>query len=526
MLRLGDPALRRVKVGDSMRRWWPIGASRAVIKELFKDIVVLRNELNAFTDDTLHYTPEGYTECDKRLNEAIDLFMEETQSDDDSIRMYLSQDTFTWDQYVEISAVSIAVALHASDAVARRRAKKRVKKTYLKRIENVLSDHAALTNRLHGPSSWFHSPMDYTEMIMRMKREWDGGKKFNEQYITTALRKGILAKRIVQVKVNNNKNKYKGHQYKLAFFAAPGHFGATPSLSLSAPATSAPASAYASPLMPQLPVAVDTAHFLAIADKARAAPTAITGRLKHLAVDVWDQWTVVRQLGSAGKDGEVYLVHSVECMEGGRPIAWGAMKVFKHGKRVAPIQKEMEMQRKAASVGVAPQIISTWDIDSSHKCFVMEPLNRTLRDVLLDQGKTITIAQRDRIVWLYQALSKVGLLHNDENVALNLMTDADGRFFLIDFGFTIPIEAKDLAKSGPLPNFSLLARVDALLPKKNHVFAPILRAYEVENDVHIDVRYWAAQTNKARLAAAVEKLRARSDAESSTIDEMPTLSLS
>ena len=237
-------------------------------------------------------------------------------------------------------------------------------------------------------------------------------------------------------------------------------------------------------------------------------------RLGHLGADVLRQWTPVRQLGSAGKDGEVYLVHSVAAR--GVPTQWGAMKVFKRGKATAPIRKEVKLQRAAADAGVAPAIISTWKIDASHKCFVMEPLNRTLLQVVADQGKQVTTAQRDRIVELYRRLSaEAEMLHNDENVARNLMTDADGRFFLIDFGFTIPIEAKHLAKSGPLPNFSLLARVDALLNKKDRVFAPILRAYEAENDVHIDVRYWGAQANKARTAQLVAKMRARSAAKRS-----------
>ena len=77
--------------------------------------------------------------------------------------------------------------------------KTKAKKTYLKRIEEVLND----------------IPMDYDNMIDIMKANWDEKKKFNEGYITTALRKGMIKNLIAKVDVVGVKTKYKGHQYKL-----------------------------------------------------------------------------------------------------------------------------------------------------------------------------------------------------------------------------------------------------------------------------------------------------------------------
>ena len=143
----------------------------------------------------------------------------------------------------------------------------------------------------------------------------------------------------------------------------------------------------------------------------------------------------------------------------------------------------------------------------------MEPLAATLFDVVAEQRKTVTTAQRDRIVALFRRLSsEAEILHNDENVGRNVMTDARGRFFLIDFGFSSIITAKQRAKSGPLPNFALLSRVDALLAKDARVFAPIVRAYEAEHDVRVDARYWGQQAGKARAALLVAKLRAKAAA--------------
>ena len=116
-------------------------------------------------------------------------------------------------------------------------------------------------------------------------------------------------------------------------------------------------------------------------------------------------------------------------------------------------------------------------------------------------------------VALFRRLSsEAEILHNDENVGRNIMTDARGRFFLIDFGFSSTITAKQRAKSGPLPNLALLSRVDALLAKDARVFAPIVRAYEAEHGVRIDARYWGKQAGKACAAKLVAKLRAKAAA--------------
>ena len=263
--------------------------------------------------------------------------------------------------------------------------------------------------------------------------------------------------------------------------------------------------------------AIDSVTFSRI--EAACAGEEVDGAaLSHLGADVKKQWHFVRQLGESGKDGAVYLVRSTRkarspTWRGAHSKEWGAMKVFKRGKAVGPIAKEVALQRRAAAAGVAPDVISTWKIDAAHKCFVMEPLAATLLDVVEEQGNTVTMSQRDRIVALFRRLSsEAEILHNDENVGRNIMTDARGRFFLIDFGFSSTITAKQRAKSGPLPNLALLSRVDALLAKDARVFAPIVRAYEAEHGVRIDARYWGKQAGKARAAKLVAKLRAKAAA--------------
>jgi hypothetical protein len=76
----------------------------------------------------------------------------------------------------------------------------KAKKTYLQRIIEELDE----------------TPLDYNIMLERIKEKWDEDKLFDEQYIFKSIIKGINQNLIVQKKVNSEKNKYKGHSYRLA----------------------------------------------------------------------------------------------------------------------------------------------------------------------------------------------------------------------------------------------------------------------------------------------------------------------
>ena len=56
--------------------------------------------------------------------------------------------------------------------------------------------------------------MDYDEMLARLGANWDEPRQFNEEYVTTALRKGTINGTFDQMKVQGERNKYKGHCYK------------------------------------------------------------------------------------------------------------------------------------------------------------------------------------------------------------------------------------------------------------------------------------------------------------------------
>ena len=84
----------------------------ARVRQLFNKIVMWRIKLTEYTEDHANYRGEIFDEYNKGLSQAIHSFMEATERDE-YIKMYLSQDTFTWDNYVEMKR---------SRAIARRRA--------------------------------------------------------------------------------------------------------------------------------------------------------------------------------------------------------------------------------------------------------------------------------------------------------------------------------------------------------------------------------------------------------------------
>jgi len=73
------------------------------------------------------------------------------------------------------------------------------KKTYLQYILDQLSD----------------TPIDYIILINKIKDIWSEDNEFDETYVIKSIIRGIKEHRIEQIIVKTEKNKYKGHQYKL-----------------------------------------------------------------------------------------------------------------------------------------------------------------------------------------------------------------------------------------------------------------------------------------------------------------------
>ena len=77
--------------------------------------------------------------------------------------------------------------------------RKRNKKTYLDKILEQLSCEA----------------LEWNDMVSNIESNWDEETTFSEEFIIKSIIKGINLNKIEQLTIDNIKNKYKGHSYKL-----------------------------------------------------------------------------------------------------------------------------------------------------------------------------------------------------------------------------------------------------------------------------------------------------------------------
>lgn len=158
-----------------------------------------------------------------------------------------------------------------------------------------------------------------------------------------------------------------------------------------------------------------------------------------------DKYTRVRQLGNKGKEGITYLVTDSKGHE-------FAMKTFRKGKSSNTLKMEYILQKKAASVGVAPRVV---EYDTVSKYIVMEKMDIHLIDLMKKQKGSLSRSQQYRILDMFEKLDSVGVFHGDSNI-LNYMVKGS-TMYMIDFGFSKEIDSKLVKKLGTdKPNIRMM----------------------------------------------------------------------
>lgn len=160
--------------------------------------------------------------------------------------------------------------------------------------------------------------------------------------------------------------------------------------------------------------------------------------------DKIEKYTKHERLGKPGKEGITYRVTTKNGKE-------YAMKTFKKTKSSDRLQREAELQKMAADLDIAPQVI---DVDTVSKYIVMEQMDGHLWDIVKKQDG-LSIAQQKQILHLYKKLDKAGVFHGDIN-PLNFMLKGK-RLFVIDYGKARHITSGLVKKLGTnTPNQSLM----------------------------------------------------------------------
>ena len=158
-----------------------------------------------------------------------------------------------------------------------------------------------------------------------------------------------------------------------------------------------------------------------------------------------DKYTRVKQIGEKGKEGITYLVKTKSGAE-------YAMKTFRTQKSSSKLLQEVELQKAAAELGVAPRVV---DYDTVSKYIVMDKMDKHLLDVMKKQGGVILKTQQKQIISIYKKLDEANVFHGDAN-PLNYMFSGK-QLYIIDFGMSKKITNSFIKKVGTsTPNIHIM----------------------------------------------------------------------
>lgn len=152
-----------------------------------------------------------------------------------------------------------------------------------------------------------------------------------------------------------------------------------------------------------------------------------------------DPYTIVKQLGSKGKDANVYMVRNSK----GKLYA---RKQFRKNKNISAIKKEVDMQKIAASVKLSPKII---EYDLNKKYIIMQALDKNLFDSMKKKNGRISQKYQKEMLKIFKTLDQIGIFHKDPS-PLNFMLDSKDDLYIIDFGMASNINKQ---KDGNNPNY-------------------------------------------------------------------------
>jgi len=180
----------------------------------------------------------------------------------------------------------------------------------------------------------------------------------------------------------------------------------------------------------------------------------IEGKTKHelitnildiyIKLEKYDKYDFISQLGYEGRDSKTFLALD-------KKNKYVAVKIFKTHKTVKQIKKETQLQEIASLNHISPNI---YDINYNDKFIVMDYCDKTLYELLSQTNGMLDENNQKKIINLFHKLDKCKIYHNDPNLC-NFMLKKN-KWFIIDFGFSIPINSYCIDKYGPTPNIKYM----------------------------------------------------------------------
>lgn len=189
-------------------------------------------------------------------------------------------------------------------------------------------------------------------------------------------------------------------------------------------------------------------------------------------------WQINEKLAE-GKDGAVYsITNTIDYRK-------GAVKLFKYKKSLKNIKKEFSFFKQCSDIGISPKIYNDKELDENNKYFMIELMECTLIQFM--KNNEMTMEYLKEIIGLYEKLNELKIFHNDGNIGRNIMFN-NGRFYLIDFGFSSKFNKKLYNVFGKKPNYSHINGLSKYVKKEEfkQYLDNLIDNYEKDNDVVID----------------------------------------
>lgn len=126
------------------------------------------------------------------------------------------------------------------------------------------------------------------------------------------------------------------------------------------------------------------------------------------------------------------------------------MKTFRKRKSSKKMQQEYEYQQLAFQNEVAPKV---YEIDTVNKYITMEPMEKSLIDLITKQKGILRKKQQERIVEIFLTLDRIGIYHGKPDLKNFMVKNKE--ILIIDFGSAVKIDRKLIArKKSANPNMS------------------------------------------------------------------------
>jgi len=154
-------------------------------------------------------------------------------------------------------------------------------------------------------------------------------------------------------------------------------------------------------------------------------------------------FNLIKPLGNPGYEGVTFLA---SLQSTGQEFAF---KTFERThlhkqkqeikyKEYSELAREASLQYIASLKGISPRVFGmVFDESKKIKGIIMEKLDYNLREILKLNGGFLTKHQELSLVEIAIKLSKLCIVHNDDNPLNFMWSVKDNKFYYIDFGFSI-----------------------------------------------------------------------------------------